>query len=119
MGPHGCGFGGGWGNRSEWLSLWVMLMVAEAPVHGYEILGRMGEMGIGVNPGSLYRTMRSLETQGLVESHWNVRGGPARRLYRLTQEGWLYLKSMKNLLQGQRTTLEKVIDQIETLERRR
>lgn len=119
MGHHGWGHGGGWGNRREWLALWILLMVGEKPTHGYEILGRLEGMGMGINPGSLYRTLRALEAQGLVESHWNMSGGPARRLYRLTPQGWNHLRSLKDLLQDQKITLEKVVDQINKLEKGR
>ncbi len=117
---HWCWGGGArWGSPGEWLALWTMLMVAEGPVHGYEILSRLHNMGREVNPGSLYRSLRMLEAQGLVESRWSVGGGPARRLYRLTPEGWSYLKSLKGLLEGEKVLLERVIKRIEMLEKRR
>ncbi len=94
-------------------------MAGEKPTHGYEILNRLEEMGMVINAGSLYRTLRTLDVQGLVESHWSVSGGPARRLYRLTPQGWLYLRSLKSLLQNQKATLEKVVDQINKLEKGR
>lgn len=119
VGHHGWGHGWCWGNRGEWLALWILLMVGEKATHGYEILGRLEEMGMGVNPGSLYRTLRALEAQGLVESQWSMAGGPARRLYRLTPQGWGYLRSLKDLLQAQKSTLEKVVERINKLEERR
>ena len=116
MGPHRWGFGGGWGNKGEWLSLWVLTMVAEGPVHGYEILIRLKERGMPLNPGSLYRTLRALEAQGMVESRWSMGGGPARRLYEITPKGVSYLKGMKGFLQEQKKALEDVMERIEKLE---
>ena len=116
MGPHGWGYGGGWGKRSDWMALWVLLMVAEGPVHGYELLARLRDMGMPLNPGTLYRTLRALEAQGLVESRWVMGGGPAKRLYRITPAGWSHLKGLKDLLQDQRRILEEVVERIEKLE---
>jgi len=53
------------------------------PGHGYELLERSGEpgYGAGVGPGSLYRTLRGMEEEGLVESSRDTAGGgPARRM---------------------------------------
>ncbi len=118
MGPQGWGYGGGWGKRGEWVTLWTLIMVAEGPVHGYEILMRLKEAGISLNPGSLYRTLRALEAQGVVESRWTMGGGPARRLYRLTTQGWAYLRELRRLLQEQRRVLEEVMERIDKLENR-
>jgi PadR family transcriptional regulator PadR len=115
MGPHGWGYGGGWGRRGDWLALWVLLMVAQGPVHGYEIMTRLREGGVSINPGTLYRTLRGLETQGMVESQWSMGGGPARRLYRITPQGRAYLKSLKSLLQDQKKALEEALEGIEKL----
>ncbi len=116
MGPHGWGYGGGWGKRGEWTTLWVLVMVAEGPVHGYEILTRLRDMGMPLNPGTLYRTLRDLEAQGLVESQWVMGGGPAKRLYRITPLGWGYLRELKTILQEQKRVLEEVMERIDRLE---
>jgi PadR family transcriptional regulator, regulatory protein PadR len=45
------------------------------------------------DPGGLYRTLRAMEQEGLVDSKWEEsEAGPARRRYRLTDEGleWLH-----------------------------
>ncbi|RLD93685.1 MAG: PadR family transcriptional regulator [Aquificota bacterium] len=115
VGPHGWGYGGGWGKRGEWMALWVLVMVAEGPVHGYEILTRLREAGIPLNPGTLYRTLRTLEAQGLVESRWVMCGGPARRLYRITPQGWAHLRELRDLLQEQKRALEEVMERINKL----
>ena len=40
------------------------------------------------NPGTLYRTLRQMEKDGVVESSWETsRGGPARRMYAITGPG--------------------------------
>ena len=67
----------------------LLLLVAEAPVHGYELMGRIDQLGLcRPDPGSLYRTLRALEDEGLVRSWWEpAEAGPARRVYRTTDDG--------------------------------
>ncbi len=68
---------------------WILLSLAQGEVHGYQLLEKLVAEGIAVDPGILYRTLRSLEEEGAVSSVWNTEGaGPARRVYRLTDSGW-------------------------------
>lgn len=63
--------------------------------HGYELLDGLKQFGFGQNPvdsSTVYRFLRSLEEWGTVTSRWDTGGaGPARRLYRITEEGDRYL----------------------------
>lgn len=72
----------------------LLLLLAEHASHGYDLLERLGSLGVHeTDPGRLYRTLRAIEREGLVRSHWDTSGsGPARRTYELTDEGleWLH-----------------------------
>ena len=72
----------------------VLLLVSEQPSHGYDLLERLGELGMSsTDPGGLYRLLRSLEREGLVDSAWETSdSGPARRTYEITEEGveWMH-----------------------------
>ena len=72
----------------------LLLLIAETPAHGYDLLEQIAELGLRtVDPGGLYRSLRVMEQDGLVESWWeHSTAGPARRSYRLTDEGvdWLH-----------------------------
>lgn len=72
----------------------LLLLVAECPSHGYDLLERLRELGVyGADPGGLYRALRSMEQEGLMISLWQESEmGPARRTYELTDEGrdWLH-----------------------------
>jgi DNA-binding PadR family transcriptional regulator len=51
-----------------------------------------------INPGSVYRTLRQMEKEGLCESEWETshssnNGGPPRRVYKITDEGEAYLET--------------------------
>lgn len=72
----------------------LLLLVAEEPAHGYDLLDRLATLGVvGADAGGLYRILRSMEQEDLLESEWETsEAGPARRTYRLTEEGmdWLH-----------------------------
>ena len=72
------------------LRAWLLLLVAQAPRYGYELVAAMFAIGIeSPNTGYVYRTLRELEDGGAVASYWEVsdRGGPPRRLYQVTASG--------------------------------
>jgi PadR family transcriptional regulator, regulatory protein PadR len=72
----------------------LLLLLAEAPAHGYDLLEQLRGLGVEqTDPGGLYRCLRAMEQEGLVRSWWeHSASGPARRRYDLTDEGteWLY-----------------------------
>jgi len=63
--------------------------------HGYELLEGLKLFGFEQNPvdlSTVYRMLRSLEERRFVTSRWETEGGgPARRVYGITEEGDLYL----------------------------
>lgn len=67
----------------------LLLLLAEGTAHGYELLERVGELGLDrMDTGGLYRCLRALDEDGLVRSRWEPSAaGPARRRYELTAEG--------------------------------
>lgn len=82
--------GSGLDSAKRFLRPAVMLLLAEKPAHGYELMTRLKELGIGrgMDPSLLYRLLRMLERAGLTESSLDDSGaGPARKVYRLTPQG--------------------------------
>ena len=71
----------------------VLLLLAERPGHGYDLVERLKPFGFDWGgPGPLYQTLRRLEEIGWVVSAWDASAaGPARRTYELTDEGWVTL----------------------------
>lgn len=67
----------------------LLLLLDEAPGHGYDLLTRLEPMGFDrSNPGRIYRALRWLETAGFVEPSWETTGvGPARRVFEVTPAG--------------------------------
>jgi len=68
----------------------LLLLLHHGPAHGYTLLDRLEEFGLGgLNPSVVYRVLRDMEAQGWVVSSWDEEQtkGPPRRVYRLTSLG--------------------------------
>lgn len=96
---------------------WVLLLLAQAPAHGYDLMERLsqGEESAGADPGLLYRTLRQFEEEGLVRSSWDTEGGgPARRVYEITAEGLDYLHAWAVNIRRTRRRLDRFLSEYET-----
>jgi DNA-binding PadR family transcriptional regulator len=66
------------------------------------------------DPGTLYRTLRTLEEDGLVRSAWETADpGPARRVYEVTDQGIQYLHAWAVSIRGTRAQLGRFLDEYE------
>jgi len=77
----------------------VLSVLAEAPLHGYEIAKRIREDTGGMitfDVAALYPILYSMETKRWVEGYWEESGsGRRRRCYRLTAEGRKRLQPLR------------------------
>ena len=85
----------------NWLVPVLLLMLREWSSYGYELMEKMTQFGLSaINPGTFYRTLRQMEKDGMVSSSWDTsEGGPARRVYSITDAGEAYLKFWANSLE--------------------
>ena len=89
--------------KSEHLSLELrrgaivvaILSQLSAPLYGYSLRERLAGQGLEVKEGTLYPLLRRLETQGILESDWEVGEGRPRRYYRLSGQGAQVLAELK------------------------
>jgi poly-beta-hydroxybutyrate-responsive repressor len=96
----------------------LLLYLAKKPAHGYELMDALGQEGddAALDPGTLYRTLRMLEDGGLVSSTWDTEGaGPARRVYRLTDQGVEYLHAWAVTVRRNRDRLDHFLTEYERL----
>lgn len=93
----------------SWLQPFLLLALEQWQSHGYELIRRMSGFGFEtLDRGSVYRTLRQLEKDGLVTSGWDTsKDGPARRLYALTDAGRLYLETCAASLRGYQMMLNQ------------
>lgn len=97
--------------RGDYLRSCVLLLLTEGAKHGYELLAEMPERGYGdVDAGGLYRTLRGMEDEGLVSSHWDVGdAGPARRIYAVTDHGMAELADSAVAVRHMRRRLNRFL----------
>jgi PadR family transcriptional regulator len=87
----------------------ILLSLQEFTSYGYKLLERTAAFGFeAMNPGTLYRTLRQMEKEGLCESEWDTTsgGGPARRVYSTTDAGDAYLDFWVEALGQYRRNME-------------
>lgn len=85
-GPGGRGRGGRGGGRRPNVRASVLALLAERPMHGYEMITELESRTGGVwrpSPGSIYPTLQLLEDEGLIVSEES--GG--RKRFTLTDSG--------------------------------
>jgi poly-beta-hydroxybutyrate-responsive repressor len=95
----------------------LLLLLAEGPSHGYELLEQVRRLGIaGAEPGGLYRYLRSMEKEELVSSWWEPsQAGPARRTYVLTDAGYGALRDSVDSVRDVRQLLVDLLDRYDSL----
>jgi len=94
----------------------LLLLLADRPTHGYELLERLPELAghERVDVGNLYRQLRSLEAEGLVSSEWSAKlPGPTKRTYTLTDEGHAVLASWLRAVEHLRDGLTDFLDHVQ------
>lgn len=76
------------GTPKNYLIAWLLVMLKETDLHGYEIMRALREFAVVSDPGTIYRALRQLERDGHITSRWDPKEqGPARRVYTLTEAG--------------------------------
>ena len=93
----------------------LLLLLAEGPSHGYELLDQVRALGLrGAEAGGLYRCLRMMEKEEIVRSWWEPsQAGPARRTYRLTAAGHTALRQELRSLLSVRHLLVHLLDRYE------
>ena len=97
----------------------LLLLLKESPSYGYELLDRLPPFGICRDHGSLYRTLRTLEHEGLVRSGWEPRArGPERRRYEVTVEGEAWLEEWAGAISATQNLLDTYLRRYEHVQSR-
>lgn len=80
----------------------LLLSLRDGPAHGYELADRLGAWlpDDQIDLGNLYRLLRAMEHEGLVESEWRRDlPGRSKRTYSLAPEGTRLLEAWATSLQ--------------------
>jgi PadR family transcriptional regulator PadR len=90
---------------TNWLVPVILVTLRQSTSYGYKLVEQVAAFGFAsMNPGTLYRTLRHMEKEGLCKSEWDTnKAGPARHMYSITDAGAAYLDFWaKSLEQWQR-----------------
>lgn len=73
----------------KYLRYILLMLLNETSCHGYDLLEQVHELGlVSADMPGLYRSLRSMEEDGLVASQWEKSQlGPPRRSYELSERG--------------------------------
>jgi len=81
----------------------LLLLKQKGHSYGYDLSGDLQQHALTdaeIERGALYRTLRQLELNGNVASTWDTdKGGPARRVYKLTAKGERHLEEWATVLE--------------------
>jgi len=89
------------------------MLVAQGPTYGYKLIGELNELDVapeGIDAGTVYRTLRSMDADGLVSTEWGLEGDQPRREYRLTEEGACALEDWNDVMSERKRLIEHFLD---------
>lgn len=104
------------GQPKNFLRPCLLLLLAESPSHGYDLMERLRPFGFDVtDPATVYRSLRQLEEESLLSSCWDTSNrGPARRIYAVTPDGLDLLGGWTHVLAQNRRILDLFLDRYAT-----
>ncbi|ODG93852.1 MULTISPECIES: poly-beta-hydroxybutyrate-responsive repressor [Bacillaceae] len=87
----------------------ILLLLSRMTLHGYDLIQKLQAFGFQtLDQGNLYRLLRQLEKENLVQSEWDTKGsGPAKRCYSITEAGKAYLTSNARQLELYQSMLDQ------------
>jgi len=100
------------GIPKNYLMAWLLVMLKDHNLHGYEIMKDLKEkFDLVTDPATVYRALRQLERDGYISSWWDPKEqGPARRIYTITDSGCTALRQWNIALEQYRLNLDQFFD---------
>ncbi len=110
------GRGRGRGGRRRWfgsgdMKYVILKMLADRPMHGYEVMKELAEQTHGCykpSPGTVYPTLQWLEDEGLVSSEEQA----GKKVYSVTDEGRAFLEENKSTVEDIFDRVDEMIDHV-------
>lgn len=89
----------------------AVLSQLEQEQYGYSLKQILSDQGLDINEGTLYPLLRRLESQGLLESEWQVVDDTRpRRYYRLNDAGKTILSNLTQEWQALVMTMDHLLN---------
>ncbi len=101
----------------NFLRPFLLLLIAEKPAYGYDLLDRLTCVGYRhIDQGWLYRTLRTMEQECLVCSAWEPSDtGPPRRRYTVTAGGLTWLDTCAPTVRDLRCVADRFLTRYESV----
>jgi DNA-binding PadR family transcriptional regulator len=74
------------------------------------LINNLAERGLDIEQGTLYPLLRRLESQGLLQSEWNVEGSRPRRYYEISPAGSHLLELLSAEWRDLTTVMDGLLD---------
>ena len=75
--------------KRDLLELCLLSLMSQGDQYGYELLRRLHDVFPDVQESAIYAILRQLCREGATERYQGeTSGGPVRKYYRLTRDGW-------------------------------
>lgn len=81
----------------------------KSPQYGYSLRQALAAEGMEIEEGTLYPLLRRLETQGVLVSEWKTGDGPARRYYRLSENGHRLYEQLSASWRSLGTVMDRLV----------
>lgn len=107
----------------RFLEVCLLLLLYDNAGYGYGLVEELSYFGFSeeeLNVSTLYRTLRNMEKESLVESFWEEGGqGPKRRVYRISESGKIELNQRISIMKMRKSRIEKLIGRYDELDMKR
>lgn len=104
----------------RFLEVCLLLLLYDNVGYGYGLVEELSYFGFSeeeLNVSTLYRTLRNMEKEKLVESFWEEGGqGPKRRVYRISEDGKAELNQRIRIMKMRKSRIEKLIGRYDELD---
>ncbi len=99
----------------------ILLLIAENPTYGYEISEKLEEFGINFpktlgQKGRIYRVLSILEDAQFIKFEWDTSTSPPRKTYKITDNGYEYMKKSVEWAKDRIEILNKYIERVEKVD---
>jgi PadR family transcriptional regulator PadR len=82
---------------SDFSRVYILTMLHESPVHGYEIISKFKRvLGKDISPSLVYPFLKQLEQKGLVKHTQKMVGAKKKKVFELTPEGKEFSEQLFN-----------------------
>lgn len=103
----------GSGRQERYLQASILLGLISTSSYGYELISNIQSYGFiegDAPPGMIYRHLRQMEEDNLVQSQWETKeAGAAKRIYTITEEGREVLAFWVKFMAGKAEKLNRFV----------